>query len=112
MVPCSSGRFAMRVDRLGITLISRCAPLALLLLCTSLDGLAAEAPLPQVGIGSQPSLLPPLPPEAEAAHQDLRDSDSRRRAVAGTSLDEAIFTEISPLTIPENGLRLPEDQEH
>ncbi|MEM8767053.1 MAG: hypothetical protein AAGE43_06400 [Pseudomonadota bacterium] len=50
---------------------------------------------------------PPLPPEAEAAHQDLlRDKNAEK------SLDEAIFTEISPLTIPEIGIRLPEDQEH
>ena len=110
MVSCSSGRCAMRADRLGIGRLLAGIAVALSLILMSPNGLAAEAPLAQTGSGSQP--LPPLPPEAEAAHQDLRDGDSRRWVVAGISLDEAIFTEISPLTIPENGLRLPDDQKH
>jgi len=49
---------------------------------------------------------PPVPPEAEAAYQDL--TEETREPVA---LDEAVFTEISPLAVPEVGIRLPEDQE-
>ena len=63
----------------------------------ALPAVAAEAPVTP----------PPVPTDAEAAHQDLLRDDSREK-----SLDEAIFTEISPLTIPEIGIRLPEDQEH
>ena len=70
--------------------------------------LAAEAPLPAIG----PEVaVPPLPPEAEAAHQDLRVEEGARRVTTGM-LDEAIFTEISPLTIPEIGVALPADQDH
>ena len=61
--------------------------------------LAAEAP-------------PPLPPQAEAAHQDLQGKSGGARSKVEESLDEAIFTEISPLTIPETGIALPADQEH
>jgi hypothetical protein len=83
--------------------------LALTLSCASLAGMAAEAPLADAG-GSQSVL--PLPPEAEAAHQDLLGKGRGNRSASGKSLDEAIFTEISPLTIPEIGLALPADQEH
>jgi hypothetical protein len=55
---------------------------------------------------------PPLPPEAEAAHQDLQGESGAARSKAEERLDEAIFTEISPLTIPETGIALPADQEH
>ena len=55
---------------------------------------AAEAPTPQ-----------PLPPQAESAYQDL--NVETREPVA---LDEAVFTEISPVTEPELGIRLPDDQ--
>lgn len=48
----------------------------------------------------------PLPPQAEAADQDLKRRERER-----APLDEAVFTEISPLTIPEVGIRLPPDQE-
>lgn len=70
--------------------------------------LAAEAPPPAVGLEG---VLPPLPPEAEAAHQDLRGEEGAGRVTTGM-LDEAIFTEISPLTIPEIGVALPADQDH
>ena len=63
----------------------------------ALPAVAAEAPVPP----------PPVPTDGEAAHQDLLRDDSREK-----SLDEAIFTEISPLTIPEIGIRLSEDQVH
>ena len=65
---------------------------------------AAEAPLVMPGADAG---LPPLPPVAEAAHQDLVAGEERQEIW----LDEAVFTEISPLTIPEVGLALPADQE-
>ena len=101
--PCSSGRCVMRADHLK-RLIG-----ATLLLCMGLAGLqirAAEAPIPTP---TAADAVLPLPPEAEAAHQDLSASE---RSASGRSMDEAIFTEISPLTIPEIGIALPEDQDH
>lgn len=65
------------------------------LLAAPLTALAAEAPPVDV-----------LPPEGEAAYQDLS-----AQAGEPVMLDEAIFTEISPLTVPELGIRLPPDQE-
>jgi hypothetical protein len=47
-----------------------------------------------------------LPPEAEAAHQDLIPDRRRQHR-----LDEAVFTEIWPVTVPEIGIALPPDQE-
>ncbi len=108
MVRCSSGRCAMRADlRADLRTALRGALLALALACTGVPVLAAEAPVPESG-----DFLGPLPPEAEAAHQDLRGKSGARRQGAGKPLDEAIFTEISPLTIPEIGVALPADQEH
>lgn len=101
MVPCSSGRCVLRTDlvhkactlpvsvRTGVLLLVLCLPAA--------TASAAQA------VGSDP---PSPPPEAEAADQDLT-----RRKSADRWLDEAIFTEISPLTIPEIGIVLPPDQE-
>ena len=64
---------------------------------------AAEVPIPEV-----PEVdLSSLPAEAEAPYQDLVDFDT----FPGW-LDEAVFTEISPLTIPEVGIALPVDQDH
>jgi hypothetical protein len=78
--------------------------LGLLLLVAS-TAFGAEAP---VSAGSTPLIAPePLPPEAEAAHLDAVD-DQRREVW----LDEAIFTEITPVTEPELGIRLPADQDH
>lgn len=48
----------------------------------------------------------PLSPEAEAAHQDLIRDWRRQRW-----LDEAVFTEIWPVSVPEIGIALPPDQE-
>jgi len=64
---------------------------------------AGEAPVPEVS-----ATIPapaPLPTEAEAAYQDLLEG--RRQDIW---LDEAVFTEISPLSIPEIGIALPPDQ--
>ena len=63
---------------------------------------AQEAPMPAV----EP-LPEPLPAEAEAPYQDLKSDRGR-----SLTLDEAIFTDISPLTAPEIGIALPEDQSH
>jgi hypothetical protein len=74
--------------------------LGLVGLCVAIGAWGAEAPpVPQ----PDPA---PLPPQAEAADQDLKRRERER-----TPLDEAVFTEISPLTIPEVGIRLPPDQE-
>lgn len=81
--PSSTGRSAMRASgRL----------LFLFLLLIAATSRAAEAP-------------PSPPPEAEAGHQDLD-----RRESPEIWLDEAVFTEISPLTVPEVGIALPPDQ--
>lgn len=60
--------------------------------------------LPLLAAGAEAPL--PLPPEAEAAYQDLN-----AEILEPVALDEAVFTEISPVTVPELGVRLPEDQE-
>jgi hypothetical protein len=75
---------------------------ACLLILPVVHAWGAEAPL----AGSEMSPLP-VPVEAEAANQDLIAVST-----APKLLDEAIFTEISPLTIPEIGITLPADQEH
>lgn len=107
-VPCSSGRCVMRADCPAVSRALQGLALGLTLSLVSLTGMAAEAPLADAG-GSQSVL--PLPPEAEAAHQDLLGKGSGARTTSGKSLDEAVFTEISPLTNPEIGLALPADQE-
>ena len=99
---CSSGRCVLPADggrrwRLSGALLW--LALAYLGALAGPVAVAAEAP-------------PPLPPEAEAAHQDLQGKPGAARSKAEESLDEAIFTEISPLTIPETGIALPADQEH
>lgn len=91
---CFSGHCVTSADRPG----GRCAHRAwalIGLLLLPLSAWPAEGPAPE-----------PLPPEAEAAYQDLHAET--REPVA---LDEAVFTEISPVTVPELGVRLPEDQE-
>lgn len=101
--PCSSGRCVMHAERRsGLRLTGAFFALALSFsgVLSGQAAMAAEAP------------PPPLPPEAEAAHQDLQGKSGARHSSAENSLDEAIFTEISPLTIPETGIALPADQEH
>jgi hypothetical protein len=62
---------------------------------------AAEAPMvPELG----ESLL--IPPEAEAPYQVVRDGSQRVRW-----LDPAIFTEITPVTVPDVAVKLPADQQ-
>ncbi len=87
---CCSGHCATSADRVR----SRLARWALTGLLLPLTATAQEAPPPE-----------PLPPQAEAAYQDLK-AETREPVV----LDEAVFTEISPLTEPELGIRLPDDQ--
>ena len=101
-VPCFSGRFAMRTDLPSThpKFVSGWCAFALLILCLPAASLRAAEAIP-VDLGSGP-----LPPEAEAAHQDLIGTQT-----PVSWLDEAIFTEISPLTIPEVGVALPPDQE-
>jgi hypothetical protein len=60
---------------------------------------AAEAPAP-----AAPSVL--IPPEAEAPYQVAGDADQKVRW-----LDSAVFTEISPLAVPDVAVKLPKDQQ-
>jgi len=99
MVPNSYGRCAMRVDPGPYRHVLRALLSVVLLSLPGACAWSAEAP----GAGSEP---PPVSVAAEASYQDLRDDSD-----AGKSLDEAIFTEISTLTIPEIGIALPEDQD-
>ena len=62
---------------------------------------AAEAPAPVI---SSPSVL--VPPEAEAPYQIATESDQKVRW-----LDSAVFTEITPLSVPDVAVKLPEDQQ-
>lgn len=104
MVASCSGHCAMHADRTssarpsGRRLLSVLAT-AFALSVAGSPAVAAEAP-------------PPVPPAAEAAHQDLRGNSGSERAESEKHLDEAIFTEISALTVPEIGVALPADQEH
>jgi len=62
---------------------------------------AAEAPvsdLPAEGVL--------IPPQAEAPYQVSREGEQKIRW-----LDPALFTEISPLTVPDVAVKLPEDQQ-
>ena len=99
MAPCSSGRYVMPAERVHARSGWPGFVTGLLLVLFACAAVGAEAPMPQTA-------PVPVPVEAEAAHQDLK-GDHR----APTALDEAIFTEISPLTIPEIGIALPPDQE-
>lgn len=96
---CSSGHCVMRAERALRNAGLRSLTAGLLLLLTGSAAFAGEAPMPDAAPG-------PVPAEAEAAHQDMKGHDG-----APPALDEAIFTEISPLTIPEIGIALPPDQE-
>ena len=102
-----SGRFVMRIDWHQPPVLAWLV--ALLAACPF--SWAAEAPpsdqmndlqMSAVLIESSPL---PVPPEAESAYQDLVTDN-----VQEIWLEEAVFTEISPLTIPEVGIVLPPDQ--
>jgi len=62
---------------------------------------AAEAPMIDLAVEG---VL--IPPQAEAPYQVSREGEQRVRW-----LDPALFTEISPLTIPDVAVKLPEDQQ-
>lgn len=64
-------------------------------------GYAADGP-----VAPEPPPPEPLSPEVEAPHQVAVEGQQRVRW-----LDPAVFTEISPLTLPDIGIRLPADQE-
>ena len=97
--PCSSGLYDMPAECLhrGAGWSGLLGGLVLAFWAGTAAG--AEAVMPEIA-------PVPVPVEAEAAHQDLRGDDRTPGA-----LDEAIFTEITPLTIPEIGIALPPDQE-
>ena len=61
---------------------------------------AAEAPQPT------PVEVKLIPPAAEAPYQVIRETQQQVRW-----LDPTIFTEISPLSVPDVALKLPADQE-
>jgi len=104
-----SGRCSMNVEgpsRGGKEIrevgVNKCRlPLAWLLGCwvSSSALLAAEAPL-------EAPELTGVPVAAEAAYQT-----DRARSVQQPALDEAVFTDITPLTVPDQAIRLPPDQE-
>jgi hypothetical protein len=90
------------------------AVILLLALLTGSSARAAEGPssLDGSGDGSMDvsgSEFGPeaLPNAAEAAYQDLREGEGQE-----IWLEEAVFTEISPIAVPEVGIALPPDQEH
>lgn len=72
-----------------------------LLVCCqwSMTAQAAEAP------AAAPETVV-VPIAAEAAYQT-----GRARSVRQPVLDEAVFTDITPLTVPDRAIRLPPDQE-
>ena len=75
--------------------------LALLILCASVsDARSQEAQLP----GDESLVF--LPSAAEAAYQMAIENEAE-----DLLLDEAIFTEISPVTAVEVSLKLPPDQQ-
>ena len=103
MAACCSGHCVMHADYLPGNRLSRAFHLLAIVAVLALSSagtatFAAEAPLP-------------VPPEAEAAHQDLRGNSGSGPSDSEKQLDEAIFTEISALTVPEIGVALPADQE-
>ena len=65
---------------------------------------AQEAPPPEPAISATEPGRASV--SAEATYLDLKADKARNR-----QMDEAIFTEISPLTVPETAIRLPDDQE-
>ena len=68
---------------------------------SAMAAFAAEAPMvPELG----ESLL--IPPEAEAPYQVVQEGSQRVRW-----LDPAIFTEITPVTVPDVAVKLPADQQ-
>lgn len=71
----------------------------------SLTAHAAEASPVAASLGSEGPM--PVATEAEVPYQDSKDTHR-----FNTWLDEAIFTEISPVTAPEVGIALPDDQDH
>ena len=106
MVRSCSGRCTMRTEGLNLALRC-CLALGLSLALGTLPqdyAAAAEAPLSGPMVVDADPL--PLPPVAEAAHQDLKGEKRQT-----PWLEEAIFTEISPVTVPEIGIALPSDQD-
>ncbi len=93
----SSGRCAMAAERRPVPIRVRLV-LGGLLAGLSWPALAAQAP---------PAAPAPVPVRAEVPQQDLDPPEERK-----LPMDEAVFTDISPLTVPEVGVRLPEDQQY
>ena len=85
----------------------RLAILLLLLQSLLLVAGAFAAEAPAVSDGGVSGMPEPLGPEGEAAYQDQRPGEPGE-----LQLDEAVFTEILPITVPELAIKLPADQEH
>ena len=79
--------------------------LAVALILASAGASAQEAVPPPVTAGADAAMRPST--AAEASYQDLEAGEQ-----PSATLDEAIFTEISPLSVPETAIKLPPDQEH
>ena len=100
--PNCSGRYAMRIEAQALILV--------LALLTGSSARAAEGgPSLDGGMDGNGAEFGPeaLPSAAEAAYQDLREGEGQE-----IWLEEAVFTEISPIAVPEIGIALPPDQEH
>lgn len=100
-----SGHCAMHADRANpwsyLAGRLRTGLLVALLFLVAGTAFAAEAPT-----ADTTAVHPmPVPVSTEAAQLDLN-----RVAASDSWLDEAVFTEISPLSIPEIGIALPADQ--
>lgn len=85
---------AVRFSGLSVTAAS-------VLLVIAGSAAAAEAPvMPQSGA------VELIPPQAEAPYQVAEEGEQKVRW-----LDPALFTEITPLTVPDVAVKLPEDQQ-
>jgi hypothetical protein len=69
-------------------------------------GFACVAEAAQAPVIDLPAAVSLLPPQAEAPYQVSREGEQKVRW-----LDPALFTEISPLTVPDVAVKLPEDQQ-
>jgi len=84
----------------GLSAIAAEFGAGLLLTLLALSSHAAEAPQ-----GGSATSVEIISPEAEAPYQVSREGEQQRW------LDPAVFTEISPLSVPDVAVKLPSDQQ-
>lgn len=95
----STGLSAITIDQRFLKLTTR----LLLLTCVASPVSAAEAPIPDITGDLSIELVSPA---AEAPYQVGRETQAQLRW-----LDPTVFTQISPLNVPDVALKLPADQE-